>query len=147
MIFNRTQTDIENAVVARQKLQRGEDLTEADVNALERGTLSVSTLNRIESKAEELKQTLAQMTYFADFDSAEWNAGYVFFEEDFGKILKNIQSLRNSFYVYRVTPQTPDALTDYKTINAVEKILYDIEKMIADVNANYKICGTTFCGE
>lgn len=147
MIFNRTQTDIEDAIAARQKLQRGEDLTEADVNALERGTLSISTLNRIEWKAEELKQTLAQMSYFADFDSAEWNAGDVFFAEDFGKILKNIQSLRNAFYVYRETPQTPDALTDYKTINAVEKILYDLEKMIADVIANYKRCGATVCGE
>ena len=147
MIFNRTQTDIEDAIAARQKLQRGEDLTEADVNALERGTLSISTLNRIERKAEELKQTLAQMAYFAVFDSAEWNAGDVFFGEDFKKILANTETLRNAVYVYRETPQTPDALTDYKTMNALEKILADLEKMIADVTANYRQCGNSVCGE
>lgn len=147
MIFDRSQSDIDSALVARKKLQKGESLTEADVTALERGTLSLSTLNRIESKAEELRQTLAQMSYFADFDSAEWNAGDVFFAEDFKKILANTETLRNAFYVYRETPQNPDALTDYKTMNALEKILADLEEMIADVTANYRQCGATVCGE
>jgi hypothetical protein len=147
MIFDRSQIDIDSALVARQKLQKGENLTEADVIALERGTLSLSTLNRIESKTDELRNILSQMAYFAVFDSAEWNAGDVFFGEDFKKILANTETLRNAFYVYRETPQTPDALTDYKTMNALEKILADLEKMIADVTANYRQCGNSVCGE
>ena len=54
MIFDRTQEDIEKAYELRSKLQNGDSLTESEMTLLERGTLTINTLNRIEEKIIQL---------------------------------------------------------------------------------------------
>lgn len=149
MIYNRTQADIDIAIAIRARLQSGETLTEADKNALERGTLTINTLNRIEQKQTELKELFNSIGYW-DTDNIvnrQWHYDDFFKRADFDRILANLEILQNAYYIYANTPNVPNAnYRQFETINAVENILADLEKMIEDMSDNYRYCGDAECG-
>ena len=150
MIFNRTIEDVLAAISVRaDKVQKGEELTEDDVNTLERGTLTINTLNRIENKQAELKDILISMGYSVEqISNSVWNFLDIFKQEDFDRILTNEQKLKDSFFVYLDTPTvSSNNYRLFSVINEVEKILADIEKMTDDVKSNYRRCGVAVCGE
>jgi hypothetical protein len=77
----------------------------------------------------------------------EWNYDNYFKQADFDRILKNLEILRDAYFVYASTPVVPNRnYRQFATINAVEHILNDLEKMVDDVRENYRICGVTECG-
>lgn len=150
MIFDRTQTDIENAVKIRaEKLQKNLPLTESEISTLEKGTLTINTLNRIENKQNELKNLFNQIGYWnTRIQNKSWSYEDFFLQEDFDRILVNLDVLRNAFFAYKDTPKTPSGnYRDYQIINCVEKILHDLDVMISDVKSQYKRCGIYRCGE
>lgn len=149
MIFDRTQVDIDTAKqIRREKVQAFQSLTESDISTLERGMITINTLNRIEGKQEELKNLLVEIGYWnADVSAKLWVAEDIFNVDDFRRIINNINILRNAFFVYRGTPNTPPVSYHYNDINALEKILHDIDVMINDVKSNYRECGAYECGE
>lgn len=149
MIYDRTQIDIENAKSIREnKVQKGEVLTDADVLALERGTITINTLNRIEEKQAELKGLFNAMGYWnTGIANNTWQYTDIFDTQNFQRLVDNLDVLRNAFFVYSDTPQTPRVSYHYKDINALEKILFDLDVMINDVKSRYKRCGTFRCGE
>lgn len=150
MIFNRTQLDVDNAIKIREeKIKTFQKLTESDISILERGMLTFNTLNRIENKQQELKELFSSIGY--------WNTNLVanrtwsdheevFTKEDFQRIIDNENILRNAFFVYSDTPNTPTISFGYEDINSLEKILYDLENMISVVKSSFKECGTFECG-
>jgi hypothetical protein len=149
MIYNRTQTDIDIAIAIRKRIQSGETLTEADINALERGTLTINTLNRIEQKQAELKGLFNSIGYWDtdDIVNREWNKEDYFKQENFNQILTNLEILQNAYYIYANTPNVPNAnYRQFGTVNAVEHILADLEKMIEDMEEHYRYCGEVECG-
>lgn len=149
MIYNRTQADIDIALAIRARLQNEETLTEADIEALERGTLTINTLNRIEQKQAELKEIFNSLGYWNtdNIVNLEWHYEGYFKQEDFDIILQNLEILKSAYYVYAETPSVPNRnYRQFTTINAVENILADLEKMIEDMNSHYRICGETECG-
>ena len=149
MIFDRTQVDIDTAKrIRREKVQAFQSLTESDISTLERGMITINTLNRIEGKQEELKNLLTEIGYWnADVSNKLWVAEDIFNVDDFQRIINNINILRNAFFVYRGTPITPPVSYHYNDINALEKILHDIDVMINDVKSNYRECGAYEGGE
>ena len=59
MIFDRTQNDVDTAILLRDtKVKKFETLTESEIATLEKGTLTINTLNRIENKQEEFVKTI-----------------------------------------------------------------------------------------
>ena len=149
MIYDRTQTDVDEAArIRREKVQNFRELTENDVLILERGTLTVNTLNRIETKQEELKNLFNDMGYWnTPITNKVWGENDIFNVDDFQRIIDNTNVLRNAFFVYKNTPNTPPISYHYNNMNALEKILHDLDVMINDVKSNYKECGTFVCGE
>ena len=150
MIFNRTIEDVLAAISIRaEKVQKGIELTESDVTALERGTLTINTLNRIENKQAELKEILVDMGYgVGDISNSVWDFLGLFKQEDFDRILTNEQKLKDAFFIYSDTPNvSSNNYRLFSVINEVEKILADFETMINDVKSNYRICGVAVCGE
>lgn len=150
MIFDRTQTDIDKAVKIRaEKVQTFQELTPEDIEILEKGTLTINTLNRIEEKQEELKNLFEEDFYFVDkIEHKYWSYTDFFIQEDFDRILFNLEMLKKAYFVYTHTPKTPDNnYRKYQTINDVEKILYDLDIMISDVKSHYRECGSFECGE
>ncbi len=150
MIYDRTQADIDTALFFRKRLQEGESLTKAEIEALERGTLTINTLNRIEQKQAELKEIFNSLGYWNTngIEIEEWSYTGFFRQEDFDRILQNLEILKSAYYVYSATPNVPNAnYRQFNTINAVEHILNDLQLMVDDMKSRYRICGATECGE
>lgn len=149
MIFDRTQNDVDTAILIRNtKVKKFEALTESDINYLERGTITINTLNRIETKQDELKNLFNDMGYWnTSITNKVWGENDIFNVDEFQRILDNTNVLRNAFFVYMDTPKTPNVSYYWQDINALEKILYDLDVMINDVKSHYRECGTFESGE
>ena len=149
MIFDRTQNDVDTAILLRNtKVKKFEVLTESDIATLERGMLTINTLNRIETKQEELKNLFNDMGYWnTPITNKTWSENDIFSADEFQRILNNTNVLRNAFFVYKITPNTPPISYYWDDINALEKILFDLDVMINDVKSHYRECGTFESGE
>ena len=153
MIFDRTQNDVDTAILLRDtKVKKFEKLTESEIATLEKRTLTINTLNRIENKQEELKNLFNNMGYWnTPITNKTWGESDIFNADEFQRILDNTNVLRQAFFVYKSTPNTPPISYHYNDINALEKILYDFDNeiggMIKDVKRNYRKCGTFESGE
>ena len=149
MIVDRTKSDIDAALIARAKLQNGEELSESDFVSLERGMLTVETLNRIESKTKEIVPVINSMWYWntGTIQAKTWSYSDYFKQEDFDKILENIVKIKNSFLQKNSTPKVfGKNYRDYNVINDVETLLADSEYIIGDIQENYVFCGEVECG-
>lgn len=149
MIFNRTQEDVDNANNIREtKVKQFATLTTSEITTLERGMLTYNTLNRIENKQEALVGLMNGMGYWnTPVVNKTWSRGDIFNRDDFLRILNNENILKKAFFVLKDTPQTPDVSFGFKDINAIEKILYDLDSMIDDIKSHYIECGDYECGE
>lgn len=149
MIVDRTKSDIDAALLARAKLQNGEELSESDFVSLERGTLTIETLNRIESKIKEIVLVINSMWYWntGAIQEKTWPYSDYFKQEDFDKILENIAKIKNAFLQKNSTPKVFGRnYRDYNVINDVEMFLADSEYIIDDIQENYVFCGEAECG-
>ena len=100
------------------------------------------------SSQEELKNLFNDMGYWnTPITNKAWDCTQIFDETEFQRIVDNTNVLRNAFFVYNDTPSTPPVSYHYNDINALEKILYDLDVMISDVKSHYRECGTFECGE
>ncbi len=149
MITDRTQIDIDEAKsICKNYVKKFKTLTTEQILTLERGTITINTLNRIENKQEELKNLFNDMGYWnTPIVNKVWGENDIFNVDDFQRIIDNTNVLREVFFVYKNTPNTPFVSYSYNDINALEKILYDFDVMINDVKSKYKRCGTFRCGE
>jgi hypothetical protein len=148
MIFDRTQNDVDTAIlIRRNKVQKFQALTDEEIETIEKGTITINTLNRIEEKQQVLKGLFEEMGYWgSSISNKSWNATDIFDIDDFQRLLENTNSLRKAFFVYKDTPNTPLPNFHFTNINSLEKILFDLDVMINDVKSNYRICGTFECG-
>ncbi len=149
MIYDRTQADVDAAIVLREtKIKVFQSLTASEIETLERGTLTINTLNRIETKQKELQELLNGIGYWdINIINKEWNETQVFDETEFNRIVNNVNVLRSAFFAYADTPTQPKAVYHFDSINSLEKILYDLGEMIDDVKEFYNECGNFQCGE
>lgn len=156
MIYDRTQADIDSSIKIRSEKikfdEAGEHivtdpLTDSELETLERGTLSINTLNRIEQKQAELVGLFNGIGYYNIVTiNKTWSIGDDFFVEDIQRVIANEKKLIDAFFVYKDTPQLPTSFLAYEDTNSVEKILHDLDVMINDVKSNYRECGNFNCG-
>lgn len=149
MIFNRTQADVDAAKKIRaEKVQNFETLTDEEKNTLERGLLTINTLNRIEVMQATLPNIFNGMGYWnIQIENESWDETQIFDVDDFQRIIDNTNLLRGAFLVYSHTPDTPPVSYYYVDINSLEKILNDLDLMINDIKSYYAECGNYYCGE
>lgn len=149
MIFDRTQNDVDTAIaLRREKVQTFQELSESEIATIEKGTLTINTLNRIETKQEELKNLFNDMGYLnTPITNKVWDENDIFNADEFQRILDNTNVLMQAFFVYKETPRTPPISFYWNDINALEKILNDLDIMINDVKNHYRECGTFESGE
>lgn len=149
MIFDRTQNDVDTAILLRrEKVQNFKTLTNEEISVLEKGTITYNTLNRIENKQEELKNLFNEIGYWdTSIINKVWGENDIFNVDEFQRILDNTNVLREAFFVYKDTPNTPPISYHYDDINALEKILYDLDVMINDIKSHCRECGNFECGE
>lgn len=158
MIFDRTKNDVDTAIRLRNEKVKFDpitmqptnldELTPTELETLNKGTFNYTDLNRIETKQEELKNLFNDMGYWnTPITNKAWGENDIFNVDEFQRIIDNTNALRQAFFVYKDTPNTPPISYHYNDINALERILYDLDVMINDVKSRYKRCGTFRCGE
>lgn len=148
MVTDRTAADVSAANVLRLKIQAGLTLTTTEAAAFERGACTASMLNRIENAQKTLAEALRGSGYMVSIENkTNLTATDIFGNADYRRLLENIALLRNAFYAYSSTPDTPGYIYGWKEANDIEKILKDIDDMIADMKSRYRECGTFSCGE
>lgn len=149
MIYDRTAADVANALRIRAEvLQAGGLPTDAQVATLNKGFITYVTLNRIEGKENELKTLLNGLFYFVqDFQNKSWTTADIFDETELPRIIENTVKLRDAFYVRDDTPDTPTAIYYFENINAIEKILNDIDELINNMRTHFRECGTFESGD
>ena len=115
MIFDRTQNDVDTAIILRrEKVQKFQALTESEIATLEKGMLTINTLNRIENKQEELKNLFNEIGYWnTPIANKVWSENDIFSADEFQRILNNTNILRQAFLVYKATPNTPPVSYHY----------------------------------
>lgn len=138
MIFDRTQNDVDTAVALRDtKVKNFAALTESEIATLEKGTLTINTLNRIESKISELNSILETLGYVPlDIVIKNWKYTDIFSVDEFSRIVANVGMLRAAIPVMKDTPDTPLAEYYFSNINDLEKILYDIDFLLNNSKRN-----------
>lgn len=149
MIFDRTQSDVDTAIsIRKNKIQKFLTLTESEITSLERGMLTHAALNRVENKQSELKGLLNGIGYWnTQITNKSWSLGNEVNIKDYQRIINNETKLVNAFFTYSDTPNIPNSMFSFTNMNAIEKILFDLDVMINDVKSNYRECGTFESGE
>ena len=149
MITDRTQTDVDYALLIRNKLIQGEPLTpqeQADYMAGLRGAYNISDLNRVESKVEELRNRHIANGYPVEaIEIKTWQKGDFLKRTDFEQYLNNLDILKTAYFIKMDTPVTPKVSDwiNYKIANDIEKILVDIENILNNMIASLLYCGDT----
>ena len=143
MIIDRTHNDVLKSI---ELAQRGGVFSEEEIKTLERGMVTINTLNRIEEKQKEIADSISEMGYPVSIENKTWNQQDVFFFEDLRRIVFNVEKLRTSFFALNETPANPRAEYHYREFNLIEKVLLDIQNNVIFAEENYKICGNAECG-
>lgn len=148
MIYDRTAEDVNNALIIRaEKIQKGIELTDDDKSILERGMITINTINRIESAKQYLFEALNGALYQTPpMTGGSWTYSDVFKLSDFNKILEDIKTLKNAFFAYDNTPEVPKARFYFENINDVEKNIHDMQEVYDGMVSRYKHCGNFNCG-
>jgi hypothetical protein len=151
VITDRNISDVEYALILIQKTQTGQTLTDgerAEYFTGLRGCYNISDLNRVENKVAELSAALAASGYPNAVNTREWAAGDILTDTEVLRYLGNISALRAAYYTKDDTPPTPsvEEWIDYITANDIERILIDIEELIAAKDASAQISGMFYAG-
>lgn len=147
MITDRTQLDVNKSKsIIEQKVKKFIELTNDDKNTLERGTVTINTINRIENKQAEIMQTLNDMGYYVSIINKSWSLGDAFKQADLERIAANNIALRSAFYAFKDSPVNAIAKYHYSEFNRLEKILIDIFNNIEYTISRYRRCGNFNCG-
>lgn len=160
-IFDRTENDVAQAKELRKnKVSNGIELSDSEESTMERGFMTLNTLNRIEhgicdsqTKLREigyyLQQTpLIEWQFVANPNSVEYREDSVVFKSsNFQAILDKLKVIRGAIGFPDSTPQVPNAEYHWKTLNDMEQILNDVNVATIDVKQNYRECGAYYCGE
>ena len=148
MIFDRKKSDVDSKTLIVNKVEKNISISDEEINTLEKGTLTINTLNRIENKQSELFSLLSDIGYYApQIVTKTWTYDDLFTSDEFERVVKNTEILRNASLIYKNTPITPIADYYFENLNAIEKILYDIENMTNEIKSLFLECGTFECGE
>lgn len=150
MVIDRTIEDVISAKkIIEEKVKNFLELSAEDLEVLERGTFSVSTINRIEEKQKELYDFFTSSLYLGgDVNTRNWEENQEIFKQaDMERIVKNNETLRDMFFVYSSTPKEANASYTYENLNNIERLLFDLDRMYNFMWDNLKECDTFYCGE
>lgn len=148
MIFDRTNQDVIEANSIYRNKVGVVDLTEEDERILERGRLTISTINRIETAQDDVRNMANERGYYGiGHFNKEWTYNDWFYEEDLVRLIDIYEDITKAFIFPYVAPFRPSERFLYATFNALEKILQDAMDVIGQIDAYVRECDTFYCGE
>lgn len=109
-----------------------------------KGYYNYNDLNRIEIWCRYLEHWINENHYYLKIDTKiNWCRNDFPTVSQLERIRNNIQVLKDAYYILNTTPATPvtlNQMTIYKA-NDIERILYDIDKILIHMCNNFIYCG------
>lgn len=129
------------------------DRTRADVEqGTAKGFYNTSDLNRVEYDCYYLQQLLYQQGYYTGIEersSWAWLMNDFPTRADTRRLLDNVQSLVDAFYVLRNTPELPATMSGmgFTGANDIEKIIHDLKSALDYMISQFIYSGEIHAGE
>lgn len=148
MVVDRTIEDVVSAKkIIEEKLKNFLEISAEDLEVLERGTITINTINRIEQAQSDLFEYFISAGYFPQkIINKVWNENEIFNSTDFERLIANGEVLRKAFYDYENTPDEALPKYAFEQLNAIERLLYDLRENYEYMVSNWKRCGIYRCG-
>lgn len=153
LITDRTAADVARWRELRNKgygNMTAEERAEWDAGA--KGAYNTSDLNRVGEALNYLRDRLAEAHYMSvDAFSAktDWTVADIPTAVDLTAYLGYVETVRAALAVLATTPPTPGNTggLDYAEANNIEKILFDVDRLIKNMLAARYFCGDLYSGE
>ena len=153
LVFDRTQSDVERVKQLTAALVAG-TATAAEraefVSGL-KGAYNATDLNRVGAAVEYLRDRLSDDagTYVDVAPKTDWTETDIPNQPQATQYIADIQNIRAAFILPDGTPEAPDTLTGltYSQANAIETILYNLDKTIDTLKITLITSGEVFAGE
>lgn len=131
------------------------DRTQEDVNQVlnginnDKGAFLSSVANRIEGNTEYICDLLNSNGYYVSVETKRWNREDIPNINEINRMKNNLEKLKQSFYIYNTTPSTDNSKIslNFRDINNMEKILFDIDEIIQKLYKSYKYSDTFYSGQ
>lgn len=155
VIYDRTNTDVQLVKQYREKIRKNgfDSLTQAEQAlwiAGMKGAYNYTDYNRVGRCMNYLSNMLAGMGYSISITAkTDWSIADEPTTAQLAKIITDLNTLRNTIALFADTPDTPSDFEapTYVDANAIEKILYDLNRMALAIEEEARRCGTFNCGE
>lgn len=126
LIFDRTQQDI--------------------IDLTSKAYYNNTDLNRIEKWCEYLANILNEYSYPISITiKKDWQIFDLPTQSEIDRIRENINTLKQVYFSFTAVPKSLDYMT-WQKANDIEKILYEIDKILKHMENNFIYCGVAGCG-
>lgn len=153
LITDRTASDVSEAVSLAQKISTG-NATEAEITeflTVMKGSYNYTDMNRVGQAVAYLRDRLRDDagTYVEVAPKTDWANGDIPTPEQSVQYISDVKNIRAAFILPDGTPEAPDTLTSltYSQANAIETILYNLDKTIDKLKITLITSGEVFAGE
>jgi hypothetical protein len=141
-IFDRTIEDVNHAMA---KIEEWKQTGTTDVVDL-KGCLNVSDFNRIDGNIQYLKERLIPLYYFPSIKHVVWDGDDLPTQQDITLLLNSLSNTITAYFKPNNAPAVPSTMLTYTQINDIEQNLYLLKKMLDNMVASFRECGTFNCG-
>ena len=117
------------------------------INLTSKGYYNYEDLNRIEKWCEYLSKFLKKYNYFSEVKvKKNWSVTSFPTQSEMKRVHQNINNLKSSFIAFTSVPENLEYIT-FQKANKIEKILFEIDKIISYMENNFIYCGVSNCGQ
>ena len=140
-IFDRTDEDV---AIAKATLAEWKTRNESDTRPL-KGALNYQDLNRIEGNTLYLATELLAHGHHIDITvNVGWVQEDIPTKEDIDRIIHNADILGTAVHL---TIEPPTTMIGYEQVNIIEKILYEVDKVIERLGMTYRYSGAMYSAD
>ena len=137
-VFDRTRSDVD---YAKSQIKSGKNLSEL------KGCFNVTDINRIENNTRYIADRLNVLSYANTIITKVWDMAGVPDVSEVARLINNVASLINAYYLPDGAPALPSALLTFEQVNSLEKMLYMIKHLLDEEENQYRYSGTFNSGE
>lgn len=117
------------------------------LNKTSKGHYNVSDLNRVEEWCEYLTNLLTSYSYKVDIQvKKNWQRSDFPTSSEMERIRQNINRLKEAYFSFTQIPENLEYMTIEKA-NDIEKILFEIDTLLNNMENNFTYCGVASCGQ
>lgn len=112
-----------------------------------KGAYNYVDLNRVEEWCLYIANILNSYNYNVQvITKVDWNMFDFPTTQEFERIKSNVANLKKAYFSFTQVPENLEFMTIEKA-NSIEKILFEIDKILKHMENNFVYCGVSMCGQ